>query len=187
MKICPFRQVWSEPCSIQKQCHKDVFLEWINGEIKKSIFIYEGQNLHLNLYMRAVLGSHATLARFMKWTSEDDRSKTNTVEFIFSWENYQTHKYIIKHSPATTFHPLKSQGGRTWQPFGERKNRHKSFCQPRICYFRDKCVVFARNRKFVNLTQYNMQPKLCNSALLTQETLFLTQKAHFSQRFPKSA
>ena len=49
----------------------------------------------------------------------------------------------------------------------------------RIYYFRDKCFVFARNRKFANLTQYNMQYILCNSALLAQETLFFTQKGIF--------
>ena len=42
------------------------------------------------------------------------------------------------------------QGGRSWQLFGEGKNGHKSFRQARLCYFRDKCVVFERNRKFAN-------------------------------------
>ena len=42
------------------------------------------------------------------------------------------------------------QGGRSWQPFGEGKNGHKSFCLAYICYFRDKCVVFAPNCKFAN-------------------------------------
>ena len=42
----------------------------------------------------------------------------------------------------------------------------------RICYFRDKCLVFARNCKFANSTQHNMQYISCNSALLAQETLF---------------
>ena len=44
----------------------------------------------------------------------------------------------------------------------------------KIYYFHDKCVIFARNRKFANLTQYNMQSIPCNSELLAQETLFLT-------------
>ena len=39
------------------------------------------------------------------------------------------------------------QGGRSWQPFGERKNAHKSFRQARIYYFRDKCVVFVHDCK----------------------------------------
>ena len=33
----------------------------------------------------------------------------------------------------------------------------KIFCQVRIYNFRDKCVVLARNLKFSNLTQQNMQ------------------------------
>ena len=41
------------------------------------------------------------------------------------------------------------QGGRSWQG----KNGHKSFCLAYICYFRDKCVVFARNCKFANLIE----------------------------------
>ena len=45
------------------------------------------------------------------------------------------------------------QGGRTWQPFVGGKNGHENFRQARIYNFRDKCVVFARNRKFANLTQ----------------------------------
>ena len=45
------------------------------------------------------------------------------------------------------------QGGRTWQAFGRGKNGHETFRQTRIYNFRDKCVVFARNLKFSNLTQ----------------------------------
>ena len=43
-----------------------------------------------------------------------------------------------------------------------------------IYYFRDKRVVFARNRKFANLIQYKMQYLPCNRALLAQETLRTT-------------
>ena len=66
------------------------------------------------------------------------------------------------------------QGGRTWQAFGGGKNGHETFRPARIYNFRDKCVVFARNLKFSNLTQYNMQYIPCNSALL-----FLPKKALF--------
>ena len=45
------------------------------------------------------------------------------------------------------------QGGRTWQPFVGGKNGHENFRQTRIHNVRDKCVVFARNCKFANLTQ----------------------------------
>ena len=55
------------------------------------------------------------------------------------------------------------QGGRTWQPFVRGKNGHEIFRQARIYYFCDKCVVFAHNRKFANLTQKNIP---CDSALL---------------------
>ena len=45
------------------------------------------------------------------------------------------------------------QGGRTWQPFVGGKNGNESFRQARIYNFRDKCIVFAHNRKFAKLTQ----------------------------------
>ena len=48
---------------------------------------------------------------------------------------------------------LALQGGRTWQPFIGGKNGHENFRPARIYNFRDKCVVFARNLKFSNLTQ----------------------------------
>ena len=80
------------------------------------------------------------------------------------------------------------QGGRTWQTFVRSKNGNENFRQTRIYNFWVKCVVFARNRKFAKLAQWNMQYIPCNSALLGQETLFLTQKStFFAQRSPKSA
>ena len=79
-----------------------------------------------------------------------------------------------------------AQGSRSWQPFGEGKNGHRNFRQVRIYYFRDKYVVFARNRKFANLTQYDMQYLPCNSAFLAQERLFLTKKAPFCPKISKN-
>ena len=60
---------------------------------------------------------------------------------------------------------MTKQGGRTWQPFVGGKNGHENFRQVRIYTFPDKCVVFARNCKFANLTQYNMQYIACNNSL----------------------
>ena len=54
--------------------------------------------------------------------------------------------------------------------------------------FASNASFFVRNRKFAKLTLCNMQYIPCNSALLAQETLFLTQKGtFFAQRSPKSA
>ena len=77
------------------------------------------------------------------------------------------------------FQFVSGQGGRCWQPFSERKNGHTNFHQVRICYFRDKCVVFARNCKFANIIQYNMQYIPCNSALLAQETTVFNPTQNF--------
>ena len=48
---------------------------------------------------------------------------------------------------------ISAQGGRTWQPFVGSKIGNENFRQARIYNFRVKCVVFARNCKFANLTQ----------------------------------
>ena len=78
------------------------------------------------------------------------------------------------------------QVGRTLQPFVGSKNGNENFRQARIYNFRVKSVVLARNRKFAKLTQWNMQYIPCDSVLLAQETLFLTQKGtFFAQRSPK--
>ena len=93
------------------------------------------------------------------------------------------------------------QGGRSWQPFVEGKNGHENYRQARIYYFRDKCEVFARNHKFANLTQYNMQYRVFHNSFtfnsfsetpciyyvimhfLTQKHYFWPKKALFAQRF----
>ena len=62
------------------------------------------------------------------------------------------------------------QGGRTWQPFVGSKNGNENFRPARIYNFRVKWIIFARNRKFAKLTQWNMQYIPCTSA---QETLFI--------------
>ena len=56
--------------------------------------------------------------------------------------------------------------------------------QARICYYRDKCVVFARNCKFAISIQYDMQYIPCNNALLAKETLLLSLN---STVLPKSS
>ena len=84
-----------------------------------------------------------------------------------------------KARPCTLLLIIIIQGGRTWQPFVRGKNGPENFRQARIYNFCDKCVVFARNREFANLTQKNMQYIPSNSALLAQETLLLTQKGTF--------
>ena len=53
----------------------------------------------------------------------------------------------------TNLHMVDIQGGRTWQAFGGGENGHETFRQARIYNVCDKCVVFARNLKFSNLTQ----------------------------------
>ena len=95
-------------------------------------------------------------------------------------------KQYIRMIMALTWHP--SRVAELGSLSSGAKNGNENFCQARIYNFRVKCVVFARNRIFAKLTQWNMQYIPCNSALLAQETLFLTQKGtFFAQRSPKSA
>ena len=69
---------------------------------------------------------------------------------------------------------VRVQGERSWQPFGEGDSGHNFYRQAHICYFRDKCVVFARNYKFASLIRYDMHYISCNSALLAQDNCFWT-------------
>ena len=62
-------------------------------------------------------------------------------------------KVIISTTDSSDRTDRTDQGGRTWQPFVGGKNGHENFRQTRIYNFRDKCVIFVRNRKFANLTQ----------------------------------
>ena len=64
-------------------------------------------------------------------------------------QQYALRQLLLKCISSHTY----QQGGRTWQAFGGGKNGHETFRQERIYNFRDKCVVFARNLKFSNLTQ----------------------------------
>ena len=65
-----------------------------------------------------------------------------------------------------------------WQQLAAFR-RGQKFRQAHICYFRDKCVVFACNCKFANLNQYVVQYLPCYTVLLPQETLLLSQKSTF--------
>ena len=96
---------------------------------------------------------------------------------LFSLSSFQLYFHLW--DPFLTDTLSAAQGGRTWQPFVGSKNGNGNFRQARIYNFCFKCVVFARDRKFAKLTQWNMQYIPCNSALLAQETLFLTQKGTF--------
>ena len=93
-----------------------------------------------------ILGKGLPLINLMEWTNTH-------------WSLYS---YIGERQNTAKRHKQKSQvivtimvmqGGRTWQAFGGGKNGHETFRQARIYNFCDKCVVFAHNLKFSNLTQ----------------------------------
>ena len=66
-----------------------------------------------------------------------------------------------------------NSGCRTWQPFVGGKKGHENFRQARNYNFRDKCVIFVRNRKFANLIQ--KWPLYCpqGSGTLRQQLLMM--------------
>ena len=67
-----------------------------------------------------------------------------------------------------------------WQKLAAFRRTQKwsqNFRQARICFFRDKFIIIARNCKFANLIHYNLQYIPCNSAFLAQEVLNLSKKA----------
>ena len=66
------------------------------------------------------------------------------------------------------------QGGRSCQPFGEGKNGHLSFRQGRICYFRDKCVDFARSCKYAICSRFSSESKLFGEGPLCLHTTSAT-------------
>ena len=86
---------------------------------------------------------------------------------------------MIQWRLIATFFSIEVEGGRSWHPSDEGKNGYKIFRQTHICYFRDKCVVL---HVITNLIQYNMQYMPCYSAILVQETLFLTHKSPRSSK-----
>ena len=67
--------------------------------------------------------------------------------FLFRLSSYD--KNSIKH--------LLRPGWQKLAAFRREQKWPQNFRQARICYFHDKCVVFARNCKFAHLIQYNMQ------------------------------
>ena len=91
------------------------------------------------LYIHLIVHSNVCLC-----VHEDILAKEKFVAFKTCWPNIILNICL-------------AQGGRSWQPFGEGKEGHKNFRQARIYFFFcGKCVVFARDCKFENLTEYNM-------------------------------
>ena len=65
---------------------------------------------------------------------------------IFKFDSFDS-KFKIMRSPSAP------SGWQNLAAFRRGQNGHGNCRQARIYNFRDKCVVFARNRKFANLTQ----------------------------------
>ena len=72
--------------------------------------------------------------------------------FVWSLSPLQLQILDLSHSEIEyRYNHILKQGGRTWQPFVGGKNGHENFRLAHIYNFRDKCVIFAGNRKFANL------------------------------------
>ena len=112
---------------------------------------FSHQTVKISIIM--VLFFKATVSKILKLLS---RSLAN-YEFVLFFGNYY----------------WKVQGGRSWQPFGERRNGHTNFCHAHICYFHDKCVVLhmIANLHICKLVQYKMQYIPCSIFLLSLDVV----------------
>ena len=196
---------WNSRCKKDPRWLNNVFLfstEILAGQLKKAPCIFD-KYIHLYIFRRDTTNpaesSSPTVADLTSRTMWVTRTRTHKSHYL---KRTGMHDYT---SPENLYLcwflcmcvcvyvcmcvcVYVCQGGRTWQPFVGSKNVNENFRQAHIYNFRVKCVVFARNRKIAKLIQWNMQYLPCNSALLAQETLFLTQKGtFFAQRSPKSA
>ena len=78
--------------------------------------------------------------------------------------------------------PLQYMHNSGWQKlaaFWRGQNWPQKFLSGAYLLFLRQMRCFAFDCKFVNSIQYNMPYGSCNSALLAQETLFMTQKGTF--------
>ena len=114
------------------------------GRIWRGWLIYKSPNKCLvskALLYKRWRGFHS------QWNKHRHRQCIGAVHDFFS-------QYIRLLASSSSSHwKPKIQGGRTWQPFVGGKNGHENFRQARIYNFCDKCVFFARIRKFATLTQ----------------------------------
>ena len=95
-----------------------------------------------------------------------------TEKYSATMPRRQETDFTLENEKMLTLCFVVQQGGRTWQPLVGSKNGNENFRQARIYNFRVKCVVLARYRcKIISVK--------CNSAILAQEKLFLTQKGTF--------
>ena len=135
-----------------------------------------------------------SLKMTVKHTHTTRRSHTHIHIYTCIQRHSLTHTQTCswRHNTPNTLsecHSLSASGWQNLTAFRWEQNWPQKFRQVRICCFCNKCVVVARNCKFANLIQYDMQYIPRNSALFDQETLFLTQKSTFLPMHcrPKSA
>ena len=122
------------------------------------------------------------------------KDKTKKLRWIF-WQNLDSPLVPLSLLPSRSSPQLSSMfplvflrlwaGKMSEQPFGEGKTGHKSFHQARICYFCEKCVVFACNCKFAKLNQCNMQYITCNREFLPKKRCFDPKSTFFCPMISK--
>ena len=129
---------------------------WTTWIILGTSSITSQLNVNTHLYHHLYSISSSIYHHLYHHLSCHHRHHATTGIYQQSCVNGWVYQLMVNLLPNHTYIPS-YQGGRSWQPFGEGKIGHKNFRQVRNCYFRDKCIVFACNCKFANLTHYKMQ------------------------------
>ena len=104
-------------------------------------------------------------------TTQTTPTTTNKNNFkIFTTTLLQPSTQLVLPTEADLTRHLKARTESPgWQKLAASRRGQKwpkNFRQSSIYFFDDKCIVFARNYKFANLTQYNFKYQPCNNAFL---------------------
>ena len=112
---------------------------------------FSHQTVKISIIM--VLFFKATVSKILKLLS---RSLAN-YEFVLFFGNYY----------------WKVQGGRSWQPFGERRNGHTNFCHAQFAIFTTNAssLHMIANLHICKLVQYKMQYIPCSIFLLSLDVV----------------
>ena len=105
---------------------------------------------------------------------------------FFSWDNYQTYKYIMKHSPATTFHPSKSKDQDPRNSASSQRQvtdrpRHVSDWKKEIS-FCGKMWLWAKSRLTGPMEQQNVHKYAPVSDQLCQGRLSLERSSSYVEK-----
>ena len=154
-KICLFdlwkEQLWLQDCFLF-ECIDLLLVAFYFPTSYQYLIIRRGQNAPHKafaglLYTKFVIAFNfnPSLLQECKWKSIMKSTHMSPASFSIMLPFAKVQQKLIFVGKAHTY----LQGSRSWQPFGEGKNGHKDFRRACVCYFPNKCVVFACNCKLI--------------------------------------